>query len=352
MSATGVSISQTPPSAITVGANSDVVWSDFMECGRCGLVNVANNDPRRVLAYHDLAIRYREPDDHFEVSIDNVRGYLGKELGAIIGITEKDDALVERFELVARRPSVFRHFDFAAQSWSDPNRLPAGRKLWVCRRFLEHCNDVGVLTELFSNIAVGDFLFIEMLDFHVLQTQPSAMYLWTERVMYPEYQAVRYWLNTQGYQAVWHQEFLGREPFWALLVRKTGQPSDNQAANLSADGRCNPKVTEHFKKFLDEFIGFLPTKVRNSEICFLGTSHKALTLEYFLRELGWKTLLFDQAPRKVGKFHGEKLIQPFFELPSENSSAIAMFKIAGREEIEQLVFSRFEKDKVLDGSWM
>jgi len=352
LNATGVLISQTPPSAITVEANSDVVWSDFMECGRCGLVNVANNDPRRVLAYHDLAIRYREPDDHFDVSTDNVGGHLGKELGSIIGITEKDDTLVERFELAARRPSVFRHFDFAAQSWSDPKRLPAGPKLWVCRRFLEHCNDVGVFTELFSQIAVGDFLFIEMLDFHVLQTQHSAMYLWSERVMYPGYHAVRYWLNRQGYETVWHQKFFSREPYWALLVKKTGYPSNNQDADSPNDRFCNPKITEHFTTFLDEFVSLLPAKALTNEICFLGTSHKALTLEYFLRELGWKTLLFDQAPRKVGKFHGEKLIQPFFELPSENSSAIAMFKIAGREEIEQLVFSRFEKDKVLDGSWM
>jgi len=316
------------------------VQTEFRSCSNCETVNVVNDDSRRFLGYGSPWLRYTEPAQHFPDVLESHSHGPSAEVSRVVGLSEKDESLVDFLSMSGSRSTANRVFSTEHQEWQSVNSGKS-KTLWVARRFLEHINDSSMIEELLGDVVnVGHFLYVEMLDFEEMQNHLSGLYLWPERTLYPRLEVVTALLQAYGFKIVDVRRCRqNKNSFWWLIAERRTD-SARQDFRRSSHPGSSTDVVSHFTKTISSVTASLDRFCGQKTAALFGVNHKSQTLGYCLQDMGWKISFHDGSPLKIGKYSGVELIAPFSAIPSSTECILMFFNNNTTLELERDIKKR------------
>ena len=327
------------------------VRTEFRDCMSCGTVNAINDDPRRLLGYGSTWLRYTEPVQHFPDVLSLHRNGSTAAVSRVVGLSEKDQSLVDLLVKSGLSGDSRALFAVESQSWQALTPTD-GNTMWIARRFLEHINDVSLVQQLLNFIiGVGDFIYIEMLDFDELQGKVSGLYLWPERTLYPKLNVVRALLESYGFEVSETRSYaLQDNPFWWMLAERKEARCPSQMSALRSPLRSTTDVVSHFTRTISDISSSLAARTTGRSVAIFGVNHKSQTLAFCLHESGWDVSFHDGSPQKVGRYSGPFKIAPFTELPQSTDCVLFFFKNQTAVDLGQDIIRRMPQVLIFDFS--
>ena len=277
----------------------------LVQCCSCNNVFFHHSKKIDCLGFTHPSVRQNEPDVHLDsvvkAIISHLEGTSPNKYVSPLLTSWKDQRLSHRIK------SYFS---------CTPSYNSSSANLLLTTRYLEHLSSIEDIYKHQSELQLGDYIYIEALDFFKLSSSGNQSFFWSERIWYPTLNQVLSIYQALGFKCVRYENVSEcSEPFWWVLLQKQKNSTINKI-----QFRSNPDLDVFYRNYFD-LLDHIKLMTHNvSCISFYGMNHKMFTLvDLILSEdtMNHRDLyLYDSSLEKVSTFWNDLKVNDFNDLDS------------------------------------
>ena len=257
-------------------------------CNNCGTCFMHHEARIENLGFTNTQIKQREPCEHHQSTARTIAKLVRDENrnAKVCTSSWKDSSLKHHIE----------------EQLENTKPINEAANILLCTRYIEHLQTAEDISAHAENLLVGDYLYIEMLDFNRLSRDGDQSFFWCERTWYPTPELVEGVFKRQGFKTIKESNVLNiGEPFWWKLMIKQGNQEYYNRKNNETDQGENLR-----ERFLN-MTRWVKYKVGSAKsISCYGMNHKMFMLvDIILREgiCSTETInLYDSDLDKIGTY--------------------------------------------------
>lgn len=292
-------------------------------CRACGLIQLMNPWPYRLLVPKYDWVVYREPEGHLDTLVDGLIEHCGLGPASIVaGVSLKDDTTLRRFadrgigrtwrldmathlRVRADRagPETLQHV-LAADVLRATIDAADHADLVVVRHLLEHAEDLHrFLAAVSSMVRDGGHVVIEVPDCVASLKRQDYTMLWEEHTVYLTARTLALVLDDHGFETVdLHQYPYRYENSLVLIARKTGTPTADRYRIDAEEHRLALEYGREFGSWTRRYQELFAGHAARGGIAFYGAGHLTASFIAYHGLAELTRFVVDDTPQKAGKY--------------------------------------------------
>lgn len=260
------------------------------QCVKCGNIFYQHTPHISKVGFSNTSIQQNEPDIHIDSAADRIilsLNSLSPDHNISLFLSSwKDQKLSDQIRI---------------KSDSKTTNLSKHVNILLATRYIEHLYSIADLYSHQSKLQVGDYIYIEILDFHKLSRLGNQSFFWPERIWYPTQPQILSLYKTFGFDLVCI-EYINEvsEPFWWILFKKQNNLNFSDI-QLDIDSSADSNIL--VQNYLD-LVDRVQAIARNfKSLSFYGMNHKAFALIELIMTASdlaeYSFYLFDSSALKI-----------------------------------------------------